>query len=71
MKGRGEAMMIYNVSRIQGFFPFLQFSNTPMIVGSTAISQVGKRDEPLSRVPSEEGNEQIQWIWTGMLIELE
>jgi len=42
-----------------------------MIVSSTAISQAGKRDELLSRVPSEEGNEQIQWIWTGMLIELE
>ena len=42
-----------------------------MIIGSIAVSQAGKRDELLSKVPSKEGNEQVQWIWAGMLIELE
>jgi len=38
---------------------------------SIAVSQAGKRGELLSKIPSKEGNEQVQWIWTGMLIELE
>ena len=42
-----------------------------MMVGSTAVSQAGKREELLSKIPSKEGNEQVQWIWAGMLIELE
>jgi hypothetical protein len=42
-----------------------------MMVGSIAVSQAGKRDELLSKIPSQEGNEQVQWIWAGMLIELE
>ena len=42
-----------------------------MIVGFVAISQAGKRDELLTKTPSKKGNEQVQWIWSGMLIELE
>ena len=42
-----------------------------MTVTSIAVSQAGKRDELLSKIPSREGNEQVQWIWAGMLIELE
>jgi hypothetical protein len=38
---------------------------------SAAISQAGKRDELLSRIPSKEGNQQVQWISTGIMIELE
>ena len=38
---------------------------------STAVSQAGKRDKLLSKIPSGEGNERIQWVWAGMLIELE
>jgi hypothetical protein len=45
--------------------------STSMITSSAAISQAGKRDELLSKIPSREGNEQVQWIWAGMLIELE
>ena len=36
-----------------------------------AVSQACKRDELLSRIPSKEGDLQVQWIWSGMLIELE
>jgi hypothetical protein len=42
-----------------------------MITSSAAISQAGKRDELLSKIPSREGNEQVWWIWAGILIELE
>lgn len=45
--------------------------NTLMAAGFVAVSQVGKRDELLPRIPSKEANEQVQWIWVGMLIELE
>jgi len=38
---------------------------------SIAISQAGKRQEILSKTLSREANEQVQWIWAGMLIELE
>ena len=72
MEKRGEAMMIYNVSAVKGMGTIAQwFINTRIMVGSIAISQAGKRDELLSKVPSKEGNEQVQWIWGGMLIELE
>jgi hypothetical protein len=40
-----------------------------MIVGFIAVSQAGKRDELLSKTPSKEGNDQVKWIWAGMLIE--
>ena len=42
-----------------------------MTIGYTAASQAVKRDELLSKIPSKKGNEQVQWIWTGLLIELE
>ena len=66
----GEAMMIYNVSPIQGIF-LLSMVHKHTNDSSTAVSQAGKRGELLSKIPSKEGNEQIQWIWAGMLIELE
>lgn len=37
----------------------------------SAISQAGKRDELLSRIPSKEGDKQVQWVGAGMEIELE
>lgn len=42
-----------------------------MTTYTIAVSRAGKRDELLSKVPSKEGNAQVQWIWAGMLIELE
>ena len=71
LERRGEAMMIYNVSPIKGMICLLTSSNTLTAVNSAAVSQVGKRDELLSRIPSKQANEQVQWIWAGMLIELE
>lgn len=71
MKERGEAMMIYNVTPIQGSVLILLFTTISVMCGSTAISQAGKRDKLLSKIPSKEGNQQVQWIWAGMLIELE
>lgn len=71
LERRGEAMMIYNVSPIKGIVCLLTTSNTLTAVNSAAVSQVGKRDELLSRIPSKQANEQVQWIWAGMLIQLE
>ena len=42
-----------------------------MAHASAAISQAGKRDELLTKIPSKAANEQVQWVWTGMLIELD
>ena len=42
-----------------------------MVSGTTAVSQAGKKEELLSKVPPGVGNEQIQWIWTGISLELE
>lgn len=68
---RGEAMMIYNVSPIQGMFhPAVQTSPLPTL-HSTATSQAGKKQELLAKTPSREASEQVHWVWTGMLIELE
>lgn len=36
-----------------------------------AVSQAEKRQELLTQTPSREANEQVQWIWAGMIIELE
>jgi len=38
---------------------------------SIVASQAGKRGELLSKIPSREGNEQVQWIWAGISLELE
>lgn len=68
---RGEAMMIYNVSPIQGMFPSAVHINLLLIVHSTATSQAGKKQELLAKTPSREASEQVHWVWAGMLIELE
>ena len=41
------------------------------MVGCVAISQAEKRDQLLTKIPSKQGNDQIQWVWAGMMIELE
>ena len=65
-------MLIYNVSPIKGMAFLFYISFKPSITCiSVAVSQAGKRDELLSKIPSKEGNEQVQWVWTGMLIELD
>lgn len=35
------------------------------------VSQAEKRDELLARIPTKETNEQVQWVWMGILIELD
>jgi hypothetical protein len=73
LEKRGTAMSIYNVSPIKGIacFGSPQQTNKLMTTVSAVVSQAGKRDELLSKTPSKEANEQVQWIWTGMLIELD
>jgi len=36
-----------------------------------ATSQAGKREEILAKKLSKDTSEQVQWVWAGMLIELE
>ena len=61
---------MYHLSKV--FFPSTQqLTDILMKMGSAAVSQVEKRDELLSKVPSNEGSKQVQWVWGGMLIELE
>ena len=72
MRNRGEAMMIYNVSLVQGT-PYstiwIQFSFADSLF--TAVSQAEKRQEILDKTLSAEVNEQVRWIWAGMVVELE
>lgn len=69
MEKRGGALMIYNVSPVNGTVWFLGGMYVLIKVASTAVTQAGKREEILSRISSKETNEQVAWIWTGILIE--
>jgi len=72
MRDRGEAMMIYNVSPVKGIsFCPLSKVQSRLIPDFIAPSQAEKRQEILAMRVSREANEQVQWIWAGMLIELE
>jgi hypothetical protein len=71
MRERGEAMMIYNVSPVKGMLCCVHFLVYKLTGLPAAISQAGKRNELLAKIPSKEGDQQVQWIWEGMLIEWE
>jgi len=69
---RGEAMMIYNVSLVQGMYYSiteikLAFDLFSILI---AVSQAEKRDELLAKTPAK-ASEQVHWIWAGMILELE